>query len=194
MCSSYFEAKHADALFCREACEVKNRRKQASRRVFLATSGNNEWHSPAIAVEPARLVMGGIDLDPASCAAANAFIDADRYYDQEEDGLEQQWFGRCWINPPYGKLAPLVARRFREFYPGPVTMACWLLSNHHESTQWFHDLVAGLDHIICKPWRRLPFGGKKDPAHGSMIVGFGVDPDRFRDAFKALGRIYEERA
>jgi phage N-6-adenine-methyltransferase len=26
-----------------------------------------------------------------------------RYFTQEENGLKQEWSGRCWMNPPYGR-------------------------------------------------------------------------------------------
>lgn len=27
----------------------------------------------------------------------------ERYFTPEMDGLKQEWKGRCWMNPPYGK-------------------------------------------------------------------------------------------
>ena len=50
--------------------------------------------------------MGGIDLDPASCAEANKIVQAKQFYSQRDDGLKQPWFGRIWLNPPYGRFAP----------------------------------------------------------------------------------------
>lgn len=46
--------------------------------------------------------MGGIDLDPGSCAVANETVRAAHYYSKELDGLAHPWPGRVWCNPPGG--------------------------------------------------------------------------------------------
>jgi hypothetical protein len=48
--------------------------------------------------------LGSFDLDP--CSALNRPWDTAKYhYTVEDDGLVQPWFGRVWLNPPYGKEA-----------------------------------------------------------------------------------------
>ena len=42
-----------------------------------------EHYTPRPYAEAARYVLGSIDLDPASCAAANAIIGAEWYYIEE---------------------------------------------------------------------------------------------------------------
>jgi hypothetical protein len=51
--------------------------------------------------------LGEIDLDPASNALAQSWIKAGNFFTIEDDGLKQQWFGRVWCNPPYGRTVNL---------------------------------------------------------------------------------------
>ena len=82
-------------------------------RAVQLSSGSNEHYGPAYLGAMAREVMGGIDLDPASCAQANTLIGARFYYSLErgEDGLEEPWAGRVYLNPPGGKSVKWEGRR-----------------------------------------------------------------------------------
>ena len=60
----------------------------------------NDWLTPMHIIED----LGPFDLDPSAnstwttrCAAAG--------YTIEDDGLSKEWFGRVWLNPPYGPHA-----------------------------------------------------------------------------------------
>lgn len=69
------------------------------------SSATAEWYSPADIVEPARLVFGGFDLDPASCAEANKLVKASKFFTKNDDGKRQRYDvnGRpslVWWNPP----------------------------------------------------------------------------------------------
>jgi hypothetical protein len=69
---------------------------------------NDEWLTP-----PAILkALGRFDLDP--CAPVNRPWDmADEHYTVEDNGLIKPWFGRIWLNPPYGPppiVGPWLAR------------------------------------------------------------------------------------
>ena len=89
--------------------EIKNGTKSISeiKRPHVSNnSGENEWYTPFNIIESARVVMGSIDLDPASSESANNIVKATKYYTKEDNGLEQSWFGNIWLNPPYSQ--PLV--------------------------------------------------------------------------------------
>jgi ParB family chromosome partitioning protein len=189
-CREQFSASLRTAQFCSGRCQ------KAARRRYLAEASRNEWYSPPEVIEAARQAMGGIDLDPASCAVANQIVQADRFYSLKEDGLRQPWFGRVWLNPPYAKLAPRFVSRFAEqFRAGAVQQGVLLLGTHHETTDWFRAL-SRLGPIKCVPSRRLQFSGSRTrPMHGSVLLGIGVDVERFGAAFEPIGEIwYRSRA
>lgn len=74
-------------------------------RFHWQLSESNERYTPEYVVNIARGTFdNGIDLDPASNPAANAWIKARRFYTVEDDGLTAAWSGSVWLNPPYGKI------------------------------------------------------------------------------------------
>lgn len=63
-------------------------------------SGNNEWYTPQEYIDAARVVMGHIDLDPASSVIANEQIQATRFYDAQTNGLNKIGRARFGLIPP----------------------------------------------------------------------------------------------
>lgn len=60
-----------------------------------------EWISNRDLVDSAHLVMGHIDLDPASSAKANEYVGAKNFYTPKEDGLnDMPWYGNVYLFPP----------------------------------------------------------------------------------------------
>lgn len=75
--------------------------KAATKPHVVNNSGDNEWYTPSEYIEAAREVMGSIDLDPASNDFANQTVKAATYYTAETNGLNKEWYGNIWLNPPY---------------------------------------------------------------------------------------------
>ena len=105
--------------YCSGNCRlIAYRKREASKNTAAVTQSlTNEWYTPAEYINAARRVLGGIDLDPASCAEANATVQAAVFYSEQDPGLEHRpWKGRVWLNPPYGRLAGAFVVRLAEDY------------------------------------------------------------------------------
>jgi hypothetical protein len=64
-------------------------------------AGDNEWYTPKDLIRRGRVVMGAIDLDPASSVEANEVVMATKIFTEGDNALEQPWHGCVWMNPPY---------------------------------------------------------------------------------------------
>jgi hypothetical protein len=154
----------------------------------MQSSESNEWWTPEPYITAARAVLGGIDLDPASCARANETVQAARYCSVADDGLKQEWKGRVWLNPPYGgKAGAFVTKLADSVQAGDVTAAVCLVSSHSTDTAWFRPLW---DALLCFTYGRIHFNGPGDAAtHGSVLAYFGPDRQAFADEFAGFGAV-----
>lgn len=168
---------------------------QRSVPAALLMSESNEWYTPAVYVEAARELMGDIDLDPASNELANEVIQADTYYDIETNGLDKDWAGRIWLNPPYGitdgkSNQEVWAHRLMKQYGDKITTEAILLVNANTEAKWFQPLY---NYPICFTDHRIRFynteGASSQPTQGNAFVYFGEQEARFIELFKQFGPI-----
>lgn len=67
---------------------------------FEKSTGHDEWLTPPVIIEK----CGKFDLDPCS-PIIRPWDTANNHYCKTDDGLNKEWEGRVWCNPPYGKEA-----------------------------------------------------------------------------------------
>lgn len=162
------------------------------------SSESVEWYSPEKILVPAQEVLGGIELDPASCELANKVVKAERFFTKEDDGLARSWEAdSLFLNPPYGwhdypggtPRAYIWTQKLIEEYERGCVKEAILLVKAAIETEWFEPLW---DRVICFPKGRVNFwredGGTGAP-HASAVVYFGEHPGKFVSVFKKLGRI-----
>jgi hypothetical protein len=58
-----------------------------------------EWYTPAWIFNELGM---SFDLDPSSPHNMETAVPATTKYTIFDDGLTKPWFGRVWLNPPYG--------------------------------------------------------------------------------------------
>ncbi|MCX4030382.1 adenine methyltransferase [Endozoicomonas sp. SM1973] len=74
---------------------------------------NDEWLTP-----PSILTtLGSFDLDP--CSPINRpWPTATTHYTKQDNGLTKPWFGRVWLNPPFGQEAKKWFKKMAEHNNG----------------------------------------------------------------------------
>lgn len=140
--------------YCHISPEARMAHVAQERKVLPLTAANHapsldpnydgdEWYTPVEYIEAARRVMGGIDVDPASCDAAQRIVRAGEYYTKDDDGLCVTWYGRVWLNPPYSTplIQEFVSKVIGDYDAGHVDQAV-VLTNNSSDTRWFHQLLS----------------------------------------------------
>lgn len=165
--------------------KAKALRRQKNARQAQHSSESVEHYTPENILEAAREVLGGIDLDPASCEEANARVKAVRFFDQEDDGLSREWLGTIWLNPPFGKLKDadgkerssqgVWSRKLRDEVESGRIEAAIFLCNAAVGNLWFWQMME--TQPVCFT-RRIRFhepGGaiQTQPTNSNALIYFG---------------------
>lgn len=153
-------------------------------RKALHSSATPEWGTNPAVVEAGRYVMGGIDLDPCSNGYWNHhLVKATRFYDKEQDGLKQPWYGRVHLNPP-GDPSGRDVRAFWErlikhYTSGEVECAWWVGFNLGQLSQLQNAPMHPLQLLTVIPCERIGYAKRAgsgppeiepQPTHASYIT------------------------
>lgn len=166
---------------------------------YRHSEGAVEWYTPQAYIDAAKVVLNGIDLDPASCHEANKRVGARAYCDEQMSGLEHPWIGSVFLNPPGNKkgekyaIQKWVDKMFSELRKGRTSHAIFVAFNANICSRWWQPLWCG---HICVPPRRVKFfkNGTEagNPTHPSAFVYLPGAIDRsdiFATVFGGHGHI-----
>jgi len=129
----------------------------------------SEWFTPPQLFEALGIRF---DLDPCSPGPGH-WVPAKAIYTKNDDGLSQPWFGRVFMNPPFG---------------GRHDHLPWLdkFINHRDgigivraytSSAWWHDYIPRVDAVLFPRGKTQfvrPDGSiGKAPGHGVALIAMG---------------------
>jgi ParB family chromosome partitioning protein len=164
----------------------------ASKPHVSQNTGDYEWYSPPDVVQAARDVLGAIDLDPASCDVANTVVQASTFYTIEQNGLEQPWRGRVYMNPPYRhpEIQQFSEKFAQHAQAGDIQGI--VLVNNATDTEWFRRLAAAADAFCwlldrCRYWK--PDRETSTALQGQVVIYTGPDRAAFCRRFGAIGLV-----
>jgi hypothetical protein len=133
-----------------------------------ATLTKDEWLTPPEIIKS----LGIFDLDP--CSPINRPWDtALNHFTMLDDGLLREWFGRVWLNPPYGKALAAWMNRMALHGNGIA------LTFARTDTNVFHDNVFSIADSIFFIRQRLTFlNVDGSPGHfnggaPSVLIAYG---------------------
>lgn len=148
------------------------------------SSATSEWTTPSDIIENVLAVLGVIDVDPCSDEANT--VPASLHFHERENGLEELWKGRIYMNPPYGNvIQSWVEKLIAEYECGNVAEAMALVPARTD-TDWFRMLWL---FPICFIYHRLKFGdGENSAPFPSCMAYLGKNVDRFKEVFQFVGQ------
>jgi len=157
------------------------------------TRNSNSWFTPAIYVEAARTVLGGIDFDPFSDEAANNIVKAKRILTVDDDAFTADW-GKSrtvWINPPYGRDCRAAIEKFvEEFERGAFQSGIALVNNVTETR--LGQMLLQTASAVCFTNHRISFWNAdckriSGNTRGQMFCYYGAKRNKFRKVFSQFG-------
>lgn len=145
-----------------------------STRAWTHDSANNkseDWYTPEHIFDDMGIQF---DLDPCAPVGGVPWIPATAHYSIQDDGLQQDWAGRVWLNPPYGKHTVRWLEKMHQHRNGIALVFA------RTDTKWYHDYVAKADAILFLKGRikfvdGLGKTGGSGAGSGSMLIAWGQD-------------------
>lgn len=136
----------------------------------------------------------GFTLDVCATAANAKCAD---YFSLErgQDGLEKDWSGRVWCNPPYSQLAKWTAKAWHEERLMHVDLIVMLVPANRTEQVWWHDYIESyrggpsLDVEFLQGRQRFVMPGKENigpnerPPFGCCLLIWGLRRQRIVEQY-----------
>ena len=156
---------------------------------YWAMSLSDEWYTPKYIFDDLGLQF---DLDVCSPGADKAYTPAKHHVVLPENGLEINWHGLIWCNPPYGKKNQAWYEKFKAHKNGLM-----FLTIAQMPTKKFTSLIEDIDGLLIYHKRVHLIDGttgkRRQSPGGSLLVAMG---NRSIEAIKksTLGTVWIKNA
>jgi hypothetical protein len=131
-----------------------------------------EWYTPAWVFDALGI---SFDLDPASPYDMESAVPAATKYTIFDDGLSKPWFGRVFLNPPYGPSTPQWMARMVDHGHGIA------LVFSRTDTAWFQQSMRAASAVLFVQGRIQFTPGRENQykrsrcGAGTALFAYGAD-------------------
>jgi hypothetical protein len=133
-------------------------------------AGTHVWLTPPQILS----ALGPFDLDPCAASEPRPWPTADNHYTEADDGLRQHWYGRVWLNPPFGSQTGVWLRRLADHGNGiALTFA---RTDTAMFQQQVFDKARAILFLAGRPHFHLPDGSRAKGNSGGPICLIAYSP------------------
>ena len=138
------------------------------------TDGKEDWITPRSIIES----LGEFDLDPC-CSMTQPYLIGKINYNKNDNGLEKEWIGRVFLNPPYGNKTGLWLKKLSNHRNGTA-----LIFARTETKMFFDYVCNSADSILFLKGRVTflqPCGnlGKFTAGAPSCLIAYGEENTKY---------------
>lgn len=133
-------------------------------RAYMPQAQRTDWQTPPELFDKLTAEFGPFDLDPCGHPLSYVSQHCGTYY--AKDGLDKPWFGRVFVNPPYGReLGKWVAKCYADAHRPDVVHVVALLPVRTDVRWWQNYVVTSLHYSGYVGSTRLPIWEVESGAH-----------------------------
>jgi hypothetical protein len=146
--------------------------------------GSDEHDTPIEFFAPIADAVGGFDFDPCASDTSDLAEENNRL----TGGLERDWYGKTFMNPPYSEVSDWMKYASYEHEHGHTDLIVGLVFAR-TGTQWFHNYARSAD-MLCFVEGRLCFGNQENSAPTpSMVAVWGDYPSELESVLERKGMV-----
>ena len=128
-----------------------------------------DWYTPKWIFDSLNIEF---DLDPCAPTGGVPWIPAKNWIDIRQNGLNKEWFGNVWLNPPYGKDTKPFLKKMHHYRNGIALVFA------RTDCIWYHEYAAKADAILFLKGRikfvdGLGISATNGCGSGSMLIAWG---------------------